>query len=271
MKEPKFFGTLLPSHPAFIPIVRSLREKYNLLEINPDDDPIHEIYLGDEIVPLEEFRREIEYRIRENLDFMPPDFLGLYTNAKKYFGQPFNMNGFESLSDENKNAIQKVFELAQNMMGFYVKIGDAQIKSIADMLYVYLLTGEEEEMPNDWMGKVVTVANNDQTIIMAMANQLSNPDAIVQQFRDAYKKSFGAYRPKITKIVVSTAYYMQLRRMGKPFNFLVEEYIRRNKFSLPRDRASKRYFDIYNKHEKTLRKRIQRTEKILNILVEDKK
>ena len=79
------------------------------------------------------------------------------------------------------------------------------------------------------MGKVVTIVNDDETTIMAMASQLSNPEVIVQQFREAYYKSFGAYRPRITKTVVNTAYYMQLRRMGKPWSFLVEEYIRRNK------------------------------------------
>jgi hypothetical protein len=72
MKEAQFLGTLLPSHPDFIPIIQAIREKYSLPEISPDDDPITEIYLGDESVPLEEFRQDIEDRIRENLVFLPP-------------------------------------------------------------------------------------------------------------------------------------------------------------------------------------------------------
>lgn len=40
MKESKFLGTLLPSHPDLIPIVQAMREKYKLSEISPDDDPI---------------------------------------------------------------------------------------------------------------------------------------------------------------------------------------------------------------------------------------
>ena len=50
MKESQLLGTLLPSHPDFIPIVQAVREKYNLPEISPDDDPINEIYLGDETI-----------------------------------------------------------------------------------------------------------------------------------------------------------------------------------------------------------------------------
>jgi len=40
MKESKLLGTLLPSHPDLIPIIQAIREKYNLPEISPDDDPI---------------------------------------------------------------------------------------------------------------------------------------------------------------------------------------------------------------------------------------
>ena len=60
MKESQFLGTLLPSHPDFLPIEKAIREKYGLPEISPDDDPITEIYLGDEIVPLKEFHKDIE-------------------------------------------------------------------------------------------------------------------------------------------------------------------------------------------------------------------
>jgi hypothetical protein len=37
-----------------------------LPKISPDDDPIPEVYLGDETVPLGEFRKDIENRIRDN-------------------------------------------------------------------------------------------------------------------------------------------------------------------------------------------------------------
>lgn len=73
MKESKFLGTLVPSHPDLIPIIQAIREKYNLPEISPDSDIIKEVYLGDEIIPLEEFRQDIENQVRENLNFFPPE------------------------------------------------------------------------------------------------------------------------------------------------------------------------------------------------------
>jgi len=82
MKESQFLGTLLPSSPDFLPIIQELRYKYNLPEIRPDDDPIKDIYLDDEIVPLEEFHQEIENLIRENLNFLSPETAKLYRSIK---------------------------------------------------------------------------------------------------------------------------------------------------------------------------------------------
>jgi hypothetical protein len=132
----------------------------------------------------------------------------------------------------------------------------------------FYLTGETEEAPSDWFGKVMTMTvSGGEPVIMAIANEVTNLDIFIQQIREAYKKAFGANRPKLTDTMVSTAYYMQLRRLGKKWDSIVEEYIKRNKFSLPRDRTSKRYSDILRRHDKTLRKRIERSEKILNILI----
>jgi hypothetical protein len=41
--------------PRFQPIIQELREKYQLPEVIPDDEPRTEIYLGDELIPLEDF------------------------------------------------------------------------------------------------------------------------------------------------------------------------------------------------------------------------
>jgi hypothetical protein len=47
MKESQFLGTLLPSHPDLQPIIRQLRQKYNLDEVFPDTgESIKEIYYG---------------------------------------------------------------------------------------------------------------------------------------------------------------------------------------------------------------------------------
>jgi hypothetical protein len=38
MQASQFFGTLIPSHPDFQPIIQAIREKYQLPEARPEDD-----------------------------------------------------------------------------------------------------------------------------------------------------------------------------------------------------------------------------------------
>ena len=48
MNLPKFIETLLPSSPDFSPIIQTIKDKYKLPEISPDDDGITEVLLADE-------------------------------------------------------------------------------------------------------------------------------------------------------------------------------------------------------------------------------
>jgi hypothetical protein len=268
MKEAQFLGSLLPSHPDLLLIIEAVREKYNLPPISPDDDPIDEIYLGDESVSLEEFRQEIKNRILENIAaIFPENFVKQYLFSKSTIG----VNGFSDIDrfpEDVRPLMDMFFNSLKQMATPIYQTLNAQIESVSDMLYIYVLTGETQEVPSDWFGSVRTMPTGDnETVVIAMASEITNLDTLIQQLREMHRKTFGDHRPKITNTIVSTAYYMQLRRMGKKWDFIIEEYIRRNKFSMPRDRTSKRYFDIRRKHEKTLRKRIERSEKILGILV----
>lgn len=273
MNESEFLSPLLPTSPDFQPIVQALREKYSLHEVNPEGEPISEIYLEDKLITLQEFREEIENMIRGNLDFMPPETAKLYKSAKDVS----QGNGFDALRelallpDELKQPLVKLMTAIKDWMNVMFTILDAQIINIANMLYVFILTGETEELPNDWFSKVATLTVSGERMVIAMASQLVHPDTIVAQFRKEYTKTFGAYRPKVTKTMKSTAYFMQLQRMGKPWNFIVEEFIRINKYSLPRDKSNPRYFKTWHRYEQRLRKRIQRSEGIMKILLADKK
>lgn len=272
MKEAKFIGALMPTHPDFLPIIQEIREKYQLPEVDPDGEPIAEIYLGDEIIPLEDFRQEILSMVEESDIFITPDhqLYQTYKSAKLNKGKPLKLEGWARLLP--KNAKSKLLELYQAvmMMGdFIVQLIDLQNSAIANMLYIFLLTGETEAAPNDWFSKVVPVNVDGETLVFAMASQVADPETIIQQFREQYKKTFGSRNPKVSNTVVSTAHFLRLKRMGKKWDYIVEEFIRLNKFSLPRDRTSKKYLETRQRYERLLRKRINRSEKVLKVLLKD--
>lgn len=268
MKESKFIGSLLPSHPDLVLIIQAIRDKYGLSEISPDDDPIREIYLGDEIISLEEFRNNIENLVRENLNNISHPSVKYYLNLKRIIeANPYHE--LESLPDATKNMMTNFVNSMKLMVEPIIQMLDAQITNLVDNLYSYLLTGENKEIPEDWISRVTAVNITGNPMILVLVSQLANPDVIVQQFRSVYNKTFGTYHPTITDTTMTTAYYLKLKKMGKPWNFLVEEYIRRSKIKLPRDRTSKKYIESYRRVEQRLKKRIQRTENILNVIVRD--
>jgi len=271
MQESKLLGTLLPSSPDFLPIIQQIREKFQLPEISPGDDPIEEILLDDEPVSLEDFRQEIKAFVEKADDHLPPEISKILMQAKAFVGVPLDTNAIECLKDEYKKAFQDFYKLAQGMGIFAIKILDQFDSNFADMLYIYILTGESQESPSDWISKVVTASAMGEPVVIAAATQFADTEEIIRQFRKESRKTFGGNRPKVTDKVVSTGYYMQLQRAGKPWSYIVEQFIEINKFSLPRDRNSEQFKKTWNMYSKRLRKRIERSEKILSILVSDKK
>lgn len=271
MKEAELLGSLLPSHPDLVPIIEAIRQKYQLPEISPDDDPIEEIYLGDEIIPLEEFRQEIKNRVLEILDdFFPENFVKLYKSSKS-ISEAGEITDIERYPDDIKPVMQSFFQYMKNMMQPVYSVLNKQVESIVNMLYIHLLMGETQEVPSDWFGKVVTLPIMGEQTVIALAGEGTNIDVLIQQLREEYKETFGVRNTKITENAVSTAYYLQLKKNKKPWNFIVEEYIRLNKFSMPKAVNSPRYAEVWNKHAQRLKKRLQRTEKILDVIVRDKK
>jgi len=101
--------------------------------------------------------------------------------------------------------------------------------------------------------------------------QMADPEIVVQEFRQEYAKNFGVYHPRLTPLMVNTTYYMRLQRAGKPWNYIVGEFIRLNKFKLPRDQNSEDYKVTWRLYSKRLRKNIERSEKVLSALVGDMK
>lgn len=270
MQENKLLGALLPSHPDLLPIIKAVRAKYNLPELYPDDIPIKEIFLGDEFISFEEFRQDIKKRILENMTgIFPEDFIKQYQTAKKAIEADYQTE-LSKFSEELKPGMEVFFEYVRSSSQVVYQILDAQVDSIVNMLYINILLGEDTEAPQEWFGKVATMKTGDETIVFAMASELTDLDLLFQQIRELHKKTFGIRRKKITKSAITSAYYLRLTKTEKDKDFIFDEYIRRNKFKLP-DKNSTRYIQVKNMYAQRLKKKLQRTKIILDVIVRDKK
>jgi len=146
MEESKLLGTLLPSSPDFLPIVRAIREKYQLPEISPGDDPITEIFLNGEPVTLEGFRQEIKALVGNSADNLPSEASKIIMRAKAFVEKPLDMHELESCPEKMKQALIQFCKVAQGIGRFVVRIIDQFHSAIVDMLYIYLLTKESQEV-----------------------------------------------------------------------------------------------------------------------------
>jgi hypothetical protein len=270
MLESKFLGGLLPSHPDFEPIIDATRAKYHLAEIYPQDDPIEEIYLDDEIVSLEAFNKDIRNQILGNMETMfPEDFVKKYRSAKQVSGADFQKE-LEKFPDELRPTMEMLLESTKGSAQTIYQILDAQIDAITKMICSNLLLGDSMEAPEVWFGTVFTTDAEGDTIIIAMINEITNLDLMFRQIRGLHKKTFGKEPTKITEKTASTAYFLQLIRRNKDREFVLDEFIRLNKFSMPKDRNSPRYIEIRNKYWQRLRKRLKKAEAILQTIVREK-
>lgn len=201
---------------------------------------------------------------------MPPETSKLLLAARNLVASKPKKRELLFVPKKLKIALADFVQMVQGFAKFLEEILDHFHSEVTDTLYIYILTGETQETPKDWFSKVLSSSAIGEPVVIAMASQVANQEAVVEQFRQELRKTFGAQHPKTTKITVSTAYFMQLQREHKKWDFILEEFIRLNHFQLPRDKSSKRYFETLQKYDRLLRKRMQRSKIVLRVLDKDK-
>ena len=271
MLEDKFLGGLLPSHPAYEPIINAIRTKYVLREVYPQDEPIKEIYLGDEIVSMDEFTQDVKNQILENMEnIFPENYVKIYKSTKLVIALDYEKE-LEKIDDEIRPLMQMYFQHAKNEFQTTYQLLDANIDETVKMICEHLLLGDIVEAPQDWFGKVVLQDTENGKVILAIASEITNLDYWFQEIRDLHKKTFKTKVVKITKTTVDTAYYLQLMRRNKDRDFVLDEFIRLNKFSLPRNKNTPRYAEVRNMYWERLKKRLKSAKIILESIGREEK
>ena len=88
MQESKLLGTPLLSSRDLQPIIQQMREKYQLPELSPEDDPIELVYLDEEEIPLQEFLQEIQRAVELIPDLYAPETRNMVAQARKFAVKP---------------------------------------------------------------------------------------------------------------------------------------------------------------------------------------
>ena len=271
MKEAKLLGTILPSHPDLIPIVNDIRCKYDLPEIDAEDDVLRGIILSDQDIDFEAMQNEIEEKVKAIPDLITTPLSLLY--------QKFNALDTENLlEDEWLSAIPEPQK--GELITAFIALNDYLITPIMDRieefyqtisvhLFEFLITGETREIPIDWLGGVITLNVLGTPLVLAMAGPSSDPKEIRQQFMTEYHRNFGKYHPNIKESHIKSAEFLRMKLSGMKIKDIADVYIQEHPSQFPEPADRKAYIQSKRKCEEMLKKRIQRIDNTLGIILGD--
>jgi hypothetical protein len=275
MNEAKLYGTLLTS----LPIVKEIQEKYGIDPVSPGDDQLIEILKSDNEIDWQAVRQDVEDWLRNFPDLLPPD-LAAYKKLldfKKSLPPEPIFDESLGITERHRQDVQVLYKGYLHALDMLAKLAtptqvaiDNIYVAITDILMEFLLTGENREFPPDLISSVSIQPYFGETVVMAMANQLTDPDEITMAFRQKLDEAFGADRPKITKGNLDTARYLAMKMQGIKIKDIADEYIQQHRDNFPEDEHSTEYATAKEHLEHRLKTNMLRLEKTINEIFREK-
>jgi hypothetical protein len=264
MQIKKLLGKLTPAHPDFIPILQTIREKYDLPEIVPGDETLAEILGAEAEIDPEILRQDILTALKDNPELLPADARSIYTLVQAKEGNKFDLSKLDECPPEIKKNFMALLDLVVALLKPSHSVIDAIFSTLADNLLDYLLTGETRDLPENWLQVADTMNILGETVIFAMCNQAADPKQAAQLYKAEFTKTFGKDRPKVTEGHLNTAENLRMKWEGKSIAYLVDIYAEKHPSQFPSDFRSKEYKAAKKKQYQIMKKRLQRLENQLD-------
>jgi len=267
----KLLGQLTPAHPDIIPILKTIREKYNLPEIAPGDDTLAEILGGENEIDLKVLHQDIETELRNNPDLLPSGTDNIFRILQAKDENNLELPELKELSIEIRESFQALLEFVFMIFEPYRTAIDGLFSTLADNLMYYMLTGETQDLPENWFQTAYTTNMMGEPVIVAMCNQAADPKEVAELLKAQYTRTFGKDRPKITSGQMNSVEFLRMKWEGKSIAYLVDIYAENHPSQFPEDFQSKEYRSAKDKHYQLMKKNLQRFEKQIDKLWGTKK
>jgi hypothetical protein len=264
MEINKLLGKLTPAHPDLIPIIKTIREKYDIPEMEPGEETLAELLGGKAEIDYETMRADIEDELRQTPDLIPKETQNLINLLV------LKENNYEGLKDleEMTPQVRDSFIALLNLVSVFIEpFGYAIEKlyqSLSNNLFEYLISGNASELPEELFQNVFTQNIMGTPVIVAMCGQASDPKEVAKQLTAEYTRNFGKDRPKITSSNLDTADFLRMKMEGKSLGYLVDIYAENHPSEFPSDFRSREYKEAKEKQKEKMKKRLQRLEKSID-------
>jgi len=273
IKENRLLGKLLISLPEIQEVVRIARKKYDIPEVSPGDDGITKIMLARNDIDWNEVSQYIQSQIRSNAELFPPEFVP-YLNAKDLASLPDEPDIYEPISENFRNTVTKLYRFfvttVRSQLPLYLNAIDQYCGAMTDTVIEYLITGRGREVPSDWIGKVATSSVFGETVVMALASELTDQKWILANFKSELKKVFGEKQRRITDEDMSSADYLAMLVSGKTYRDVVDADMKANPDIYRFNKKTHSYEPSYKTRKDTLRKRVDRLKEFIRDRVKDR-
>lgn len=270
MKESELLGKLLPGHPDILPIIKNIRDKYQIPEVDPEDD-IGAILLTRDDIDWEVVKQDIDAQVRD-LPFLNDSDAKYIQGIKNLQSMSLDFPELDCLSEDAKNTVKKVFSIVIQSYAPVIAILDSKLyRPLNEIVFEYLLTGKTRDVPEYWFGQVLTMNILGNPSVIVMAGEGSNPKELAEQFKGEFTRTFGKREHKITKTHLRTAEYLRMKLEGNSLKRLVERYQEKHPSEFPQDRTSKAYRKAIDKHKDMMEKRLIRLKDLIKKISGDKK
>ena len=261
MKETKIIGSLLPSHEDIMPILKEIREKYQIPEISSIDNEMKILLRHELEFDWVAIHAEILEKVREIPELWTEKSKKAYDAITKMESKGVEDPELEKTSQEFRDNLQLFIDLIVKQYKPIVKEMDAFFHAIADHCIEYLITGEAREVPSNWFSNTEVVEPFGEKVVVLQASGAADPDEAAEMFKKKFRQTFGKKKYKFTETHVKTADFLRMRWEGKSYLYILEEWELREPDEFERT-SSRHPTSLRNKNDR-VRQRLHRMQRDL--------
>ena len=220
--------------------------------------------LGRRVRAWEDFDPEIVHsEIKEYLIQNPPfsDYASALLNELRSLPPDRSLRQF---LHDTAASIPEELTIGDTIQKTVFGFTDPFIDQLAQHLLTRLITGQVEEVPQDWIGVVRENKLFGIQTVFAMAGPLTDMTDLVKQFRDQFSKTFGKKKNRLTDAKVEGAQYLRLSLEGYKARDLVDVYISLHPDEYDRIKDPKKKKAYKERIYERLKKQMQRVQEYIN-------
>ena len=226
------FGKTLPAIPEIKSLLKQMREEFGIPDIRPGED-INDYLMPGEWIDWKAVRKRVYEQLLGIPEVLPPQMAAVQRVIEFRDELPMKPEFTEPTTRKLRIDVRKLYKSFLQLHDFALKNlflpynegVERFLNAAADNLVEFLRTGIAQPIPREWMTAVHTMSVYGEKVVVAMANQLADPEETVDLFRKQFASAFPLRRRGLTNTDEAIADYLRMWLEGMALQDVADEYI----------------------------------------------